>query len=191
MSTDTIVLIICSVLILGVIDIFIAFFKIRREIIFIIEYSNRLIEMRDKYITNKDYIEDVTFLITEKRKILSKISNNRDRAKLMKIIIRIEENWIYYIINEINTIDGVFLRKEKELKEKEKRTLTQLFNPFIWFYRGVERIMYITFGYLITKINANFDFENKTWRFINAIISFLGGLAGIWQVINIYINTIK
>lgn len=66
-------------------------------------------------------------------------------------------------------------------KTRENIKLTkQFFHPFVLIYRGVELVMDFVFGYLIRKFDPGFKPENNTlWKVINAVLSVAGSLCSI------------
>lgn len=66
-----------------------------------------------------------------------------------------------------------------QIENKRYNVTLQLFNPFIWFYRGIESILMIVAGYPIKQFYPGFDFESNPWKVVKLVFTIVSGLSSI------------
>ena len=183
MSTTLSIVIINSIIILGVIQILRVRSNIRKDVAFMYEYCEKLKKLYDKIGTSESCNEEVLFIISHSKKMSSIMDESVFHMPILKLSNNLQHKQISSVISSIEKVGADFVKREEYFKELQSKTIRQIYNPFTLFYCGIELLMHIIFGYLITKIDADFNFKGKTWQGINIIISLLGGVASIWQLI--------
>lgn len=173
-----IISIIVFILLLGVINIGISKAKVKAQKNKVIDFLNVISRTVEKIKNGSDYSQEAIFIL----------SNADDLAEIEDAI------WIsavYNLVSDVKRRDvnaiGFSCQKISsdcitwisKLEKKSKITSSQFANPFIWFYRGIELILKIVFGYFIKKFNPEFNFEGNPWKIINTIFSIISGAASI------------
>lgn len=84
----------------------------------------------------------------------------------------------YYNLKAIaHRIYSNFPKFEKNNQKEIQRSTRYLFNPFIWFYKGVEAISFFIFGYFIHL--GTIKVPSVGWNIFNTVFSLLAGAASI------------
>lgn len=184
MSTCLIVSIIGFVIALGAISLFIALREIVKNVDFIHNYDKRTKSLYEKIASNTDYTEEMWFIMAESNKMSSVMRETVFHKPVLELSSDIQYHRpISLIVNKIGIIEADIIKAERFYNDEHIKTRKQILNPFTLFYRGIGLIMYVVFGYLISQMNTNFDFQGKAWKIINVTIALFGGIASIWQLI--------
>jgi hypothetical protein len=169
-------------MLLGIVELINSLSKISEKMNLLDEYLNKVDSYALKLGTGEEQ-EELVYLLSKS----SKISKIAGESVWDMPILDLESSLKHRKYQELSKylpliIANHFKRKEfyQDLRIKTKNDFR---NPFTLFYRGIELIMRYSVGYIITKFDANFDFNSKSWKRINAIISLLAGIATIIQLI--------
>lgn len=175
-------LIIIVILVLGIINIIISLVKVNHQKALVDDYINALLNLEDKIDKREDYEQEAVYLI----------SKTEDVAEIENAYLYSN---VYDLKNDISRRDLMGIKQTGQklcaesivwtsrLDKLAKTIGWQFANPFIWFYKGIELILYIVFGYFIKTVNPKFDFHSKGWKVFNTIFSIVSGAASIVALI--------
>ena len=184
MSTYWIILIISIVIILGIISLFISLKEINNNVALMCEYQKYLRCLYKKIALKKDCSEDMGSIVAKSSEMSKIMKENIYHKPILELSSDIQYGRpLPFLIKKIEIIDADFIKRESYYRDKHAKIKLQIFNPFSLFYRGIGLAIHIVFGYLISMINPDFNFEGKVWTYANIAIAFLGGIASIWQLI--------
>lgn len=180
MSLLVIIGIIVVIVFLGFLDIILNLKTMHDKGILLQKYYDTLEAIRRKVANKQDITEEATIIF----KISPDMYSIMDYMPIIDISSDLRNHKITSVIWRINRIDADIIEGSEKLRKCHSILIKQLYNPFTLFYRGIGRIMYIVFGYLIKTIAPKFNFEGKTWIFTTTIISLISGGITIWQFID-------
>lgn len=182
MKIIIIISIIVFVLLLGLINIKRSKVKVEKQIDIVIKFFKVIADTVDKIKNGLDYGEEAVFIL----------SNADDLAEIEDPILT---SAVYNLVSDVKRRDanavGISCQKissdcvtwYSKLGKKLKSVTSQFANPFIWFYRGIELLLSIVFGYFIKFFNPKFDFNGKPWKVFNTLFSIISGAASIVALI--------
>lgn len=172
------IIILLAILVLGLIHILWDLYRLRSDKEKLNDYYCTVTNLPEKIVNNQDYSEDVVWIL-------------QNTKEIGRIVDADMYSSVWHIRSEITNRNSIGIRHEcsriasdgivwlSALDAKRKGVMHQLLNPFVWFYRGIELITYIVFGYLIKAVNPDYDFTSKVWKWFNVIFSLVSGAASI------------
>lgn len=175
-------LIIIVILFLGIVKIIVDKVKIKNQRLLVNEYIDKVLTLVDKIDKREDYGVEAVYIIS-KTEDVSKIENAYMYSNVYDLkndIARMDMMGIKQTCQKLGAESIVWFSR---LDGQSKNLSWQFANPFIWFYKGVELILYIVFGYFIKSFNPSFDFQAKGWKVFNTIFSIVSGTASIVALI--------
>lgn len=184
MSTTHIVILFCSILALGILNIIINLFKLLKQIMKLGEYLDIVNALSNKTSrNNREDISEEALWVLSNTDVIEAIVNP-------PLINPIHELKNCVIANNSIGIHSTSTKLSREvvswiskIDHKRSSMRWQLLNPFTWFYRGIELILMIVVGYLIKQFKPDFDFDGKPWKVVSLIFTIVSGLssiAGLW-----------
>ena len=189
MTTSLIIIVFCSILVLGILNIVINLFKLLNQNLKLVKYLDIVNALSTK--TSRNSREDIT------EEALWVLSNTDVIEQIVAppIVNPIHELKNNVVANNSIGIHSTSTRLSREIvswiariDHKRSSMRWQLLNPFTWFYRGVELILMIVVGYPIKQFNPDFDFEGKPWKLVSLLFTLISGfssIAGLWYTITI------
>lgn len=183
METCRIIIIVCSIILLGIIEIFIKLYEIKKKQNTLIEFMNNLSLLIDKLNKEEDCNDEVTYVLAKGNDVSKIAEESVYNMPILGLKSAIQYHRTNEIFDKAGAIDANFIKQEESFKNLHNKILKGILNPFTLFYNGVELIMRIVFGYIISKFNSDFDFDGNAWKYTNAIISLLGAIASILGLI--------
>lgn len=179
MSLSALIIFFASLLILGVISIVVKLCKINRDRKDVQLFVDKVAELKKCESSRTDPTECITFILATYQEVSTTIREEGNKMPVytlgtdLSFQRPIEHSLYGQIAAEEVEFIGTTTREKKRLK-------CQLCNPFILLYRGVELIMDIVFGYIIRKINPEFNPDDSSlWKSIIGIVSFIGSVVTI------------
>lgn len=174
------------ILVLGVIHILWILWRNNRDKALVNAYYMIVTNLPEKIKNQEDYSNDAVWILQNTKKMAKAINASMYSAVwgLKREITNHNKIGISHECRQIGS-DGIVWMSD--LDAARRGIKLQLLNPFIWFYRGIELVTYIVFGYLIRVVNPTYDFKNKVWIWFNTIFSLASGLASILS----YVITVK
>ena len=184
MTTTHIVILLCSVLALGILNIIINLFKMLKQIMKMGNYLDIVNALSTK--TSRESREDISdeaLWVLSNTDIIEGIVNP-------PLVNPIHELKNCIVANNSIGIHSTSTRLSREviswiskIDHKRSSMRWQLLNPFTWFYRGVELLLMVVLGYPIKQFNPDFDFEGKPWKVVSLVFTIVSGLSsivGLW-----------
>lgn len=162
-------------IILGIVSVKLDQVKIKKNI----KYVNKFLSYIEEYYKGNTEPQICNYIIGN-YKVVSKIIGEKiykdsicNFGTALSYCNPIEHNLYYRIYNE--TIEFT-VEKDIEYKHLYKKYI----NPFELFYRGVELLTNLMFGYIIRKFNPKFNPNESTiWKVLNCIIAILSCIVSI------------
>jgi len=171
-------LIILAILVLGIINIIVSLVKVNKQQALLDAYINTVLDLVEKIDKGQDFSQEAVIILTNTEDV-AEIENAYLYSKVYDLKSDITRRDIYSIGQTGQKLAAESIAWISRLKKQKKKIGWQFANPFIWFYRGIELVLYIVFGYFIKTVNPKFDFQEKGWKVFNSIFSLLAGAASI------------
>lgn len=168
----------CIVLLLGVFHIVYDIYVQKRNLRNVTSYLYDLAEYGKLIQANKGVPSVIVeHLLADGAEVSKLMGENYYADPVNKFYTAIQYGNYRDSLRYIPIIVGRTPNYEKEANKAIKETEFMLLNPFIWFYRGIEVLVYIVLGYFVK--NETIIYRGKFWNTLNLIISLLGGIASI------------
>ena len=179
---NILLLTVCSVLLLGIINIIIEKIRCKNKKRLVTDYANAVANLADKVNRNVDYGNEAIYILSVTDDV-AKIENAALYSNVLRLNSEISNRNTFAIRQECQTLASEIIVWLSRLNKFSKNITWQFFNPFIWFYKGIELVVFVVFGYFIKFINPSFDFEGKGWKTFNTVFSLVSGAASIIALI--------
>ena len=175
-------LIIIAILVLGIINIIASLVKVNKQKSLLDTYVNTVLNLLEKIDKREDYGQEAVYLIS-KTEDVAEIENAYLYSNVYDLKNDISRRDVMGIKQTGQKICAESIVWNDRLDKQVKTICWQFANPFIWFYKGVELILHIVFGYFIRIVNPKFDFHSKGWKVFNTVFSIVSGTASIVALI--------
>lgn len=175
-------LIIIAILVLGIINIIVSLVRVNKQKALLEVYINTVRNLWEKNEKGQDYSQEAVYILSNTEDV-AKIEDAYLYSKVYDLKSDITRRDIFSIEQTCQKLSAESIGWFAKLDKQEKVIKWQFANPFIWFYKGVELVLYIVFGYFIKKVNPSFDFQGKGWKAFNTIFTIVSGAASIVALI--------
>ena len=179
-----------TIMIIGIMTIIRDLFKLHNHIRMLNHYHYICDELSNKTNPNRtreDFSKEALWVLSNTDVIIDIIKPSFSSS--------ISELKSYIVYNKSIGINDYSTRLTREIvswisqiERKSKNVALQLPNPFILFYRGIESVLMIVFGYPIKQFNSGFDYNSKPWKVVTLLFTMISGLSSI---IGLYITLEK
>lgn len=164
-----------TILILGVVHIIYDIICITRQELKVKEFIQILQKFIAKHKANKDNSNEVAIIMAHGEDISNLMEEDEYNSPIIAIQCQIRNNITFTIEDEVRKVFCNAPQAMKRFNDNKRATYLQLFNPFIWFYRGVEVLSYIVLGYFVNT--GTIEYRGKAWNAFNTFFTLLTGLA--------------
>lgn len=167
-------------LLLGIGSILYEMRQIRSQINMINLYINTVNTFFDKFKHNADN----SFEVGQILKYSDEIHQLLDRgfeSPAYKLYSELRDNITFAIEDTVREINYISPSRILELQKDFSSVRNQLWNPFIWFYKGIEVISWIVLGYFVE--NGTLEYRGKFWNALNALFSLLASICTVIEFI--------
>ena len=184
MSLLTIVGIFVVIIVLGILNVISAIRTNESNIGYFDDFIKNSYVLMNSKNNDENYSKHVVYILqnySELSNIVDESSYNMPIYNIGRVIANgntLSPLLYNNMVSEFIEYRGLMSRENKKLK-------SQILNPFILLYRGVESVMNYMFGYIITKFNKDFQPDKSTiWKVLNTIITIVGSIITIFSYIN-------
>ena len=175
-------LIIIAILVFGIISIIVSLVKVNKQKTLLDVYVNTVLNLLEKIEKGQNYSKEAVYILS-KTEDVAKIEDAYLYSKVYDLKIDITRRDLFSIEQTCQKLIAESIVWASNLDKQERAIKWQFANPFTWFYKGVELVLLIVFGYFIKKFNPSFNFEGKGWKVFNIIFSIVSGAASIIALI--------
>lgn len=173
MTTTIIVLV--AILILGVGHIVYDIICIKRQELKVEEFIQILQKFIAKHKANKDNSHEAVIIMAHGEDVSNIMEEDEYNSPIVAIQCQIRNNITFTIEDEVRKVYCNAPHAMKRLNDNKRATYLQLFNPFIWFYRGIEVLSYIVLGYFVNT--GTIEYRGKAWNSFNTFFTLITGVA--------------
>ena len=175
-------LIIISILVLGIINIIVSLVRVNKQKSLLDTYVNTVLNLLEKIEKGQDYSQEAVYILSNTEDV-AKIEDAYLSSEVYDLKNDIKRRNLYSMEQTCQKLSAEAIGWFSKLDKQEREIKWQFANPFTWFYKGVELVLFIVFGYFIKKFNPSFNFEGKGWKVFNTIFSIVSGAASIIALI--------
>ena len=165
--------------ILGLVNICFEIKRIRTQVDYVGRFVTKVDELNRTLSTQEDPTDAISYILANYNEVSNVIGEDASNMPVHRLgtalsyFHSVDPRLLIQIVAERVEFEG---KKERQVSSVKR----QLWNPFIWLYRGVEFVMGIVFGYIIHKFDPKFNPESNTaWKIINTVVAFVGSLFSI------------
>lgn len=169
MNTTILIIIVIVVVLLGALSVLLDVCKLRKQQRQLYEYTAQVAALAEKITKHEDITPVANYIIAHSPAISELLSSFTSSTLILSS--RLANNGLYGIEKYINEFGKDELQTQQRLQNEKHDILKHLWNPFTLFYRGVGVVLRYVFGYLIELINKDFDYDGKTWKIVNLIVT--------------------
>lgn len=174
MNTTVLIIIVIAVVLLGVLSVLLDVRKRYKQQRQIRDYTAKVGILAQKLRKNKNATQEATYIIAHSHEMSELFNDPMDST--ITLSSRLTNGGYYGIEKYINEIGEDELQTLQRLENEKHDIKKQLWNPFTLFYRGIGLVLRYVFGYLIELFNKDFDYEGKTWKIINLLVTLAASI---------------
>ena len=178
MNAVVLIIVISSLILIGIISFIVDLNEIRKTQRKILDYRNVVLDFYEKFNKGKNVDEEWSYILSNYKEVFRLMTPHCYQPSTYDLVSS--------VLNHRHSIDRDVACLEKEIvstiadyDREFQRNLSQWWNIFSHFFRGIGTTLRIVFQYPIKMINPNFDFNSKAWNLFCAIIGVLGSIASI------------
>lgn len=169
------VIIVITILILGIVSVVVEIREIELRYDQICEYSTHLRTLINKANKKQDYNFEKVRVIALSSDVIN-IFDDSYSYYVYQLSSDLAQDNVKGVLNFADAIGKAEIETYCRLN-KEKHQLKYIFiNPFTLFYRGIGFILRYVFGYVIELFNKDFDYEGRSWKIINLIVTLIASI---------------
>lgn len=174
MNITVLIIIVIAVVLLGVISVLLDVRKRNKQQRQLCDYTVQVATLADKLAKNEDITTEATYIIAHSPAISKLFRGYTSPTGILSS--RLANNGLYGIEKYINEIGEEEIKTQQRLENEKHDIKIQLWNPFTLFYRGIGLVLRFAFGYLIELFNKDFDYEGRTWKIINLVVTLAASI---------------
>lgn len=175
-------LIIIVILFSGIINIIVSLVRVNKQEALLNVYINTVLTLLERVRKGEDFSKEAVYILSNTEEV-AEIEDAYFYSKVYDLKGDITRMDTYAIERTCQTLTTESISWFSRLEKRGKAIRWHFANPFIWFYKGIELILYIVFGYFIKTVNPKYDFHSKRWKGFNTIFSIVSGIASIVAMI--------
>lgn len=173
------IIIITSLILVGIITFIIELKSIRKIQDDILQFRNNVIEFYNKNVKGKNSNKEWHYILSNYKKVFRLMLPHCYQPSTYDIVISAMNNNTRDLANNVSLLEKEVVSTIAEYEIEFKKILSQWWNIFSHFFRGICVALRIVFQYPIKLINPQFDFKSRGWNIFCAIISIIGSIASI------------
>ncbi len=179
MNTLTFVVIISSLVIIGILSFIDELHTIRKTQDEILKFHNVVCALYDKCNNEQNYDTEWTTLLSDYKNVYRLMSPHCYRPSTYDIVAAISNNNKRGLSIQVSVFNEEVVSTIAEYDIEYDKLLSQWWNVFSHFFRGIGSVLRIVFQYPIKLISPNFNFKSKGWNIFRAITGVIGSVVSI------------
>lgn len=183
MNTITFIIIISCIILVGIISFVVDLKSIRKTQQKILDFRNVVISFYKKTQKGKDANEEWSTILATYKEIYRLMSPHCYRPSTYDLVSSVMNHNQYNLASDVARVDKEVVSTLAEYDLEFQKMLSQWWNIFSHFFRGIGTILRIVFQYPIQMIKPDFNFKSKGWNIFSAIIGVAGSIASILSLI--------
>lgn len=179
MNLILLIVVISSLVLIGIVSFVFELHAIRKTQQKIIEFRDKAVAFYTKLIDGKDANKEWTYILANYKNVSRLMSPHCYQPSTYDLVTSAMNNNRLNLENDVACLDKEVVSTVAEYDLDFKNTLSQWWNIFSYFFRGIGTLLRIVFQYPIKLINPDFDFKSKGWNVFCAIVGLIGSAASI------------
>jgi len=183
MNTITLIIIILSFVLIGIISFIVELKAIRKTQQKILEFRDEVMNFYEKCNNGKKANNEWSFILANYKEVYRLMTPHCYQPSTYDLVASVMNHNQFNVASDVACLDKEVVSTIAEYDIEFKKTLSQWWNVFSHFFRGIGAILRIVFQYPIKLIKPEFDFKSKGWNLFCAIVGVLGSIASIVSLI--------
>lgn len=179
MNTTILIIIVLSLIIIGIFSFVVELKSIRSAQQKILKFRDKVVDFYEKSNTGKKTNKEWSYILSNYKEVYRLMSPHCYRPSTYDFVTSVMNHNRYNIASDVACLDKEVVSTISEYELEFKKDLSQWWNVFSHFFRGIGTVLRIVFQYPIKLIKPEFDFKSKGWNLLCAIIGILGSIASI------------
>lgn len=183
MNTITLIIIISSIIMIGIISFVVDLKMIRKVQQRILEFRDVVIKFYEKTQKGNKANKEWSTILSTYKEVYRLMSPHCYRPSTYDLVSSVMNPNHYNLARNVAYIDEEVVSTLAEYDLEFQKTLSQWWNIFSHFFRGIGTILRIVYQYPIKMIKPDFNFKSKGWNIFSAAIGIAGSIASILSLI--------